>query len=236
MLKHHTHADLVVVAAMPSELAATTILFETIDIVETEGGTWRLLVSPKGKIIWTATCGIRAKHITPLLQALTRQVDNKQLFLVGCCGALTPELEPGEAIIASHVVETPSGAIHSVSNHGSQKLQQIAPDARFGKVLTAEHVVQNAEDKLKLGRQFDCLAVEMEAAIVLKQTQKLGLNMSMIRWTLDRMNEDIEAQAESRAPMAAKKQSDQAIAFSELKQRLVGLSEKTHEVIEALLI
>lgn len=60
----------------------------------------------------------------------------------------------------------------------------------YGKILSGDKFVSNLEEKEKIGKKFDALALDMESAAVAHCTYILGVEFAIIRSISDSLNSD----------------------------------------------
>lgn len=115
---------------------------------------------------------------------------------IGCGGALSPNLDVGDAVIPERIVTTIQGG---KTLSPSAELTEIARECckdlnvRFHSkttVSTAE-VVARPEDKMALAAKYDAIAVDMESAQIAEWAGNLGVPMLSIRTISDTLEDCI---------------------------------------------
>jgi 4-hydroxy-3-methylbut-2-enyl diphosphate reductase len=82
--------------------------------------------------------------------------------LAGLCGALDPELAPGDIVVASELRGAATGGVTLEARGVCQALARVGLSARVGPLVTVGHVVRGAE-RGRLGAD-GAIAVDMESA------------------------------------------------------------------------
>lgn len=86
----------------------------------------------------------------------------RRLAIAGVCGALDPELEPGDVVVASRLI-APGGEEHETDTAALvAALQGLGLEARIGALVSQDHVVRG-DERARL-RSGGAVAVDMESA------------------------------------------------------------------------
>jgi len=120
-------------------------------------------------------------------EALGVAVGREKLSAVvstGYCGALNPELAPGEIVVATRIESLERGGIVRGTAPCTSRLY------REGTLFTSGHVVRTAAERQELNKRGGD-AVDMEAASIGAQASRLGLQFYSIRAVTDLANEDL---------------------------------------------
>ncbi len=103
----------------------------------------------------------------------------------GWCGALDPELAPGEILVAGEVQAAGETVSYTAGNVVARR------GCRCGGLLTVDAVAGKAEEKNRL-RRTGAAAVDMEAAAVAAESGRLGVPFFCVRVVLDRAGESFD--------------------------------------------
>ena len=104
----------------------------------------------------------------------------------GFCGGLNPELQVGDIVVASSILDVRSGRRYPASPvHTSLQVVE-------GTIVSQDRVASTAVDKGRLREQFGAEAVEMEAAVVAGFAQEENAAFYCIRTVSDRASHEFE--------------------------------------------
>jgi len=146
------------------------------------GVDWAVSARLGGNEVLFVANGVGWKRASEALDRAQAIFPADAIVSTGFCGALDPELEIGDAVVATYVVG-PQGrypAIPLSDAHGVAR----------GIVISTDHVVGSAMEKRGLREQGGSV-VEMEAAAVAMGAQALGLPFSCARAVTDLATEDM---------------------------------------------
>jgi 4-hydroxy-3-methylbut-2-enyl diphosphate reductase len=102
----------------------------------------------------------RARAAVPKLAATTARA----VALMGFCGALTDDLEPGDVIVASELRGGPDGTIACTAPELlAQALRRRGLRVHVGPLVSVEHIVHGGDERARLAAE-GALAVDMESA------------------------------------------------------------------------
>ncbi len=102
------------------------------------------------------------------------------LISVGFAGALSPALRAGDVVLASEVLDQITGERF----YSAPGLLPIRCSTS-GKLLSASAVISSCEEKLRLGKQWEALAVDMESAGVARAAAQAGLPFAAVKSITD---------------------------------------------------
>lgn len=105
------------------------------------------------------------------------------LVSTGLCGAIVPELQPAQIVVATEVT-------FGDARYASSPVKSTFPHST-GVVRTIDHIAQTADEK-RLWRATGAIAVEMEAAAVAERAQAAGLAFYCIKAVSDLANETLQ--------------------------------------------
>lgn len=100
----------------------------------------------------------------------------RQLISAGFSGALQPGLRVGDHVCATEVVDT-----HGNSWQALRPSALAGCDIAAGRLLAAPELVGDPQEKQRLGRQYDALAVDMESAIAARVCQEYQVPFACLR-------------------------------------------------------
>ncbi|HEX4043744.1 MAG TPA: hypothetical protein VHY10_18760 [Xanthobacteraceae bacterium] len=107
----------------------------------------------------------------------------RSIISFGVAGGLSPDLEPGDCIVASTIIDYP--ALRPTDPLWSDKLLQMIPDARHGPIMGANAVVADPADKRRLHAMTGAMAVDMESHLVARLAASHGLSFAAVRVVID---------------------------------------------------
>ena len=165
----------------------------------------------KGKIydkdLVLVKSGIGMVNASIITTLLIKEFDVNKILFSGVAGSLNKNINVGDIVIADSLVEYMFNAIefgyeirqiprmeNSIfkSENLLNKIRDILKkDSIFyGKILSGDKFVSNLEEKEKIGKKFDALAVDMESAAVAHCAYILGVEFAIIRSISDSLNSD----------------------------------------------
>ena len=165
----------------------------------------------KGKIydkdLVLVKSGIGMVNASIITTLLIKEFDVNKILFSGVAGSLNKNINVGDIVIADSLVEYMFDATefgyeigqiprmeNSVfkSENLLNKIRDILKkDSIFyGKILSGDKFVSNLEEKEKIGKKFDALALDMESAAVAHCAYILGVEFAIIRSISDSLNSD----------------------------------------------
>lgn len=115
---------------------------------------------------------------------------------VGTCGGLVPELEAGQLVLATSLVDGDREECFAVDPALLERAVTAATTAAVvhrAPLVTVGHVVATAEDKAALARETRAVAVDMESASLARVCTEAGVPFAAVRAVLDLATEAIPA-------------------------------------------
>jgi len=106
------------------------------------------------------------------------------IISIGIAGALSPQLEAGDCVIASTVIA--KGTRYDTDNGWTARLRRALPDPRVAPVAGADRIAATAEDKAALFKNTGADAVDMESHIAAAVARENGLPFAALRVISDR--------------------------------------------------
>ncbi|HVM95958.1 MAG TPA: hypothetical protein VMT89_06190 [Candidatus Acidoferrales bacterium] len=143
---------------------------------------------PQGEV-WVVKTGIGIDQAAAAAQALTQSGQFSLFLSTGCAGALAPDLQPGDLVIADAIVgEAPSGAVQTDAEH-SRRLRGIAAAAALrscaGSILCSRTMLATSSTKRAAATQHGSLAVEMEGGALASAAAASQIPFAAVRAVLD---------------------------------------------------
>ena len=89
----------------------------------------------------------------------------KLVLSVGFCGALKDGLNVGDVVLATEVVDE-AGNVWPATWPGPLPPGKWEPRLHLGRIVTTDHLINDAAEKRRFGERHQALAVDMEAAEV----------------------------------------------------------------------
>jgi adenosylhomocysteine nucleosidase len=107
----------------------------------------------------------------------------RSIISFGVAGGLTPDLTPGDCVVASAIIDYPT--LRPTDPLWSGKLLQMIPDARHGPIVGVNSGVCDPADKHKLHAATGAMAVDMESHLVARLAASHGLSFTSVRVVID---------------------------------------------------
>ena len=156
----------------------------------------------KGKIydkdLVLVKSGIGMVNASIITTLLIKEFDVNKILFSGVAGSLNKNINVGDIVIADSLVEYMFDATEFGNEIGQiprmensvfksenllNKIRDILKNDSifYGKILSGDKFVSNLEEKEKIGKKFDALAVDMESAAVAYCAYILGVEFTIIR-------------------------------------------------------
>jgi adenosylhomocysteine nucleosidase len=184
---NHARADIGIVTALPIESGPFLALLERQRSYT--GGKFKFIggvLDDKLKVVVVQKAVGFAKS-RKATQALIEAHAPEWVLSVGFGGALQPEMQVGDLVLANSIVD----------QHGHQLRVDLKMEPNLkqrlhvGRLLTADELILKVEDKLRLGEQHQALAVDIETLAVAQVCQETGTKFLAIRAISDDLSEDL---------------------------------------------
>lgn len=117
----------------------------------------------------------------------------KVILSVGFAGALTDDLQVGDLILATEVVDA-EGRSCPVTWPGTLPPGDWKPHLRRGRLLTTSLFVSQPEEKRSLGQRHEALAVDMESAAFAELCSRKEIPFGCVRAISDAVHSPISVQ------------------------------------------
>jgi adenosylhomocysteine nucleosidase len=105
------------------------------------------------------------------------------IISIGVAGGLSPELRPGDVVVASSVIT--AGRVFQTCRDWSRSILSAVPDARYKPVFASDATVVSVSEKRALWNATDAAAVDMESGIAAEAAARYGLPIAVLRVVLD---------------------------------------------------
>jgi adenosylhomocysteine nucleosidase len=110
----------------------------------------------------------------------------RSIISFGVAGGLSPDLAPGDCVVASAIVDYPT--LRPTDPLWSEKLLEMIPTARHGPIVGVNAVVSDPRDKRRLAELTGAVAVDMESHLVARLAASHGLSFASVRVVIDPAN------------------------------------------------
>ncbi len=121
-----------------------------------------------------------------LRQRIQGALDNRVrgIISIGIAGALSPQLEAGDCIIASTVIA--KGTRYDTDNGWTARLRRALPDPRVAPIAGVDRIAATVEEKAALFKETGADAADMESHIAAVIAKESGLPFAALRVISDR--------------------------------------------------
>jgi len=179
-------AEIGCVVALPMEIAPLLSKCEKVrkysggDFVF-RGGKYRGI---RLAVVETGTGATRARKGT---LALIDGHAPQWVLSVGFSGAMIPELQAGDMVVANEIVDAGGNCLSLDLKMGENR------DAGYyvGRLLTADRIVRTVKEKEDLHQQTGAIAVDLESLAVAQACRDSGTKFMAVRVISDDMSEDL---------------------------------------------
>ena len=139
----------------------------------------RLIARPDIQIVMSGGDGKALE--TRMRDALAK--GSLQVLSIGICGALGPEIEVGDSIVATEIVS--NGERFATDRGWTQKLLASAPGARSAPLAGIDTILADPREKTRLYRATNAAAADMESHIAARVARDFGLPFAAFRVVSD---------------------------------------------------
>jgi len=137
---------------------------------------------------------------TAVTQKMIDRFSPNIVVLVSGAGALDPNLKPGDIVAGTEfqeydlIVPTKSNStrITSVDSNTIEHVQNFFQEAKLGKIISGDRLVQNSEERDELFRNTSALCLDMDSAAVARVSQMNKLPFAVFKVILDMCDENSE--------------------------------------------
>lgn len=163
-----THSPILVVAAVPQELAA----FQK--------------RCPHGQVR-TLITGMGHERAYKRVSEWLKQNSCRSIVATGYAGAAQPGLKVGDILLADEVMEARSQRLF----RPTLREPSTSLPVRRGRLVTLERIAWMKRSKERLGSRFQALGLDLETAAVAAVAQEAGVGWMAVRVVLDPMEENL---------------------------------------------
>ena len=144
---------IVVTFALPAESSAFVRLLKGI---KRDGAILRGTLEDRTPEVWVLHTGVGASKCEERVGNFLRDETPQLLMASGFCGGTSDELRPGDLVIADNASEL----------RLFTKARATLPNARIGKIHSADRIIDPAADRYAIGREHGAVAVDMETETI----------------------------------------------------------------------
>lgn len=159
-----------------------------------------------------APVGLRAGLLSARWSALRLGLDQPLVISAGVCGALTPELRPGDLVLPESVIG-PAAERLNVTPTAYARAAALAPAARHGTLATSREVVATPLDKASLHARTGAVAVDMESSLILTFAAGAGCPTLVVRGVSDAAGDTVPPELIGLLTEAGKLRTARALAL-----------------------
>ena len=117
------------------------------------------------------------------------------LFSIGYAGAVQPELNVGDLVIADTIIEEKKKGEYSPDSDWLNRAKDVSCPEGFkavvGGLLTVDNVIHDSLSKQELGKNYSVQAVEMETSAIAKVAEEKDLPLLSLRVISDRLDQEL---------------------------------------------
>jgi adenosylhomocysteine nucleosidase len=117
------------------------------------------------------------------------------LVSIGYAGAVQPELNVGDLVIADTIIEENKKGKYSPDSDWLNRAKDVPCLEGFkavvGGLLTVDNVIHNSLSKQKLGKNYSVQAVEMETSAIAKVAEENDVPLLSLRVISDRLDQEL---------------------------------------------
>ena len=117
------------------------------------------------------------------------------LISIGYAGAVQPELNVGDLVIADTIIEENEKGEYAPDSTWLNRAKEISCSngvkTIVGGLLTVDNVIHDCPSKQELGEKFNVQAVEMETSAIAKVAEEKGVPLLSLRVISDRLDQEL---------------------------------------------
>lgn len=117
------------------------------------------------------------------------------LISIGYAGAVQPELNVGDLVIANSIIEEKEKGEYSPDSDWLSRAKNIPCLDGFkvvvGGLLTVDNVIHDSPSKQELGKNYSVQAVEMETSAIAKVAEEKDVPLLSLRVISDRLDQEL---------------------------------------------
>jgi adenosylhomocysteine nucleosidase len=149
----------------------------------------------KGRHVVLMEAGVGPLAAARGTQALLAGHRPQWVISAGFSGALDPRLKQGDIVMADSIADG-EGHRLSIDFKISPEAVAATPGLHVGRLLTVDRIVRLPEEKLALGQQHECLAVDMESWAVGEVCRQAKTKFMAVRIISDAVDHELPADIE----------------------------------------
>lgn len=138
--------------------------------------------------IWVVRTGIGPQCAGAAARAVVQHVGTCDAWLsTGCAGALTPELQTGDVVLATAFADMPAAPPPDLTMCRTLEsaAQAVGSTVHQGVFLSHHHILADTAAKQHAAQRSGAIAVEMESAAIVEQAHRVGIPCGVCRVILD---------------------------------------------------
>ncbi len=179
------HADIGIVCALHMELGP--FLNRCEKVRKYTGGDFTFRGGRYDKIrVAVVESGVGFERARRATRALVDAHSPPWILSCGFCGALRPGMKRGDVVMADSVADT-----HGQMLAFDLKMPPPPPGLHIGRLLTADHIVREIDEKRDLAERFGAIAVDMESLAVAQVCRDTGTKFLAVRAVSDDLSADL---------------------------------------------
>jgi nucleoside phosphorylase len=136
---------------------------------------------------------IGVKHITQVLANYAQEINSSaKVLILGLCGSLADTHAVGDLVLVRSCEDLSHNLIDLDAELTAAIQQQLTIDqSNLVAALTSDRMINQAREKLILAQQYSATIVEMEGYGYVKELQRQGLAVAMMRVVSDDLRGDL---------------------------------------------
>jgi len=168
-----------------------------------------------------APVGLRAALLAERWPILRLGLDQPLVISAGVCGALAPDLRPGDLVLPESVLGPSAERLNVTPTAYARALALGGAATRGGTLQTSREVVATAEAKAALFARTGAVAVDMESAPILAHAAKAGCPALVVRAVADAAGETLPPELIDLVTEAGRLRAVRALALTVTRPRVL---------------
>jgi adenosylhomocysteine nucleosidase len=160
-----------------------------------------------------APVGLRAALLAERWPILRLGLDQPLVISAGICGALAPDLRPGDLVLPESVLG-PSAERLNVTPTAYARALALGGAIHGGTLQTSRDVVATAEAKTALFARTGAVAVDMESSLILTHAARAGCPALVVRAVADAAGETLPPELIGLVTEAGRLRTARALALT----------------------
>ncbi len=178
-------------------------------------------------LLRVAPVGLRAGLLAARWPRLLAGFNYPLVVSSGVCGALAPDLGPGDLVLPESVLG-PGGERLNVTPSRHRQATLLAGSARGGTLVTSREVAATPEAKAALFASTGATAVDMESSLILAHAAGAGCPTLVVRGVSDAANESVPLELIELMTPAGKLRPGRTLALTLTRPRLLPRALALH--------